>query len=261
MEQVVDSIIAFSYRTSSLVPKTLQNQEQVMTEDYWQRNVISPSFARRIKGIPFDKSQALYDASEKQLHQYFHQIVSPDFYTAHEVEGRCLIDHPAANAIAVRADFLLYPRRHLLDEGFADTWFAVEIKRGKEKLENACRQAFWYTVSEFEIKGRKITPGFAVAWVPSRPEHETKKEDRETQRYREGFDFAIKSSFGYLNVGTMQLNIKNYAAWQIWMLGKYAQLWPDNSCQVLKNRTKFLVKVGNGQQIVSHSGMEGLADN
>lgn len=89
------------------------------------------------------------EMSESGLHRHFYEAMTQDFYTAHEVAGDCFMAHPAREQQKIKADFLLYPRQHLLDIGFADTWFAVEIKTAKTPVVNGFRQAFAYTMSSF----------------------------------------------------------------------------------------------------------------
>jgi hypothetical protein len=226
--------------------------------------------------ILYDGSKTLYEMKESDLYEYFYKTVSPDFYTAHEVEGTCFVNHPSAPTVNVRADFLLYPRQHLIDLGFADTWFAVEIKRGQHQIEDAGRQAFWYTLSRFQVKEKSIVPGFACFWKPSSPQlpqqkwevpyqmsefdrgYAKGKREGHLKGQEEGFDRALQHIFGYLNVGKMTLNVRDYVKWRISIHGTYAERKDENVIRVLKgNRTKFLLRAGNGCQIVTHSGMTG----
>jgi len=208
----------------------------------------------------YDGDAELYEAKEKDLHYYFYESVKEDFHTAYEVTGESLVQHTCFQEQKVRADFLLYPRQHLLDIGFADTWFAVEIKRGKTHLSEAMRQAFWYTLCCFEVKGRQIIPGFSVGYVPgSSATGATSSGD--------WFQKGERSAFGYLNVGQMVLNVKDYCRWRIQFHtgNKYAQRYSkcekrgllEDTYHVSQDRKAFRVRAGNGTSTTTHSGATG----
>jgi hypothetical protein len=197
---------------------------------------------------------------ESELHNYFHQKLIEDFYMIHEVEGACNINHPAIDNPRVIADYLLYPRQHLLNIGFADTWFAVEIKTLKTRWGAALQQAFWYTVSSFRVRDRLIVPGFSLAWrpVPSRKGY---------GHIGEGGSVTQGEiiSFGHLNTGVIQLYEKEYYECEI-LFGceRYARKYNDRATNeiayhVHEGRKGFYLKPGNGQGISSHTGVNGVS--
>lgn len=195
----------------------------------------------------------LETAKESELHDYFYQKLIGDFYMIHEVKGTCNINHPAISDPRVIADFLLYPRQHLLDIGFADTWFAAEIKTTKSRWAEGLRQAFWYTVSTFKVKDRLIIPGFALAYRPN------------GDRYGEsGIAQGEAISFGHLNAGVVKIYEGQHYNWEI-LFGcdRYARSFND-SCRfaagyhVNEGRKNFWIKPGNGQRICSHTGIDGV---
>jgi hypothetical protein len=206
------------------------------------------------KKIPTPLERRLKNMPEKELHQYFYDNLIGDFYMIHEVEGRCNLNHPAIPDPIVIADFLMYPRQHLLDEGFADTWFAVEIKTAINHWAEALRQAFWYTVSTFRVKDRLIVPGFAAGWVPC--------------HYFEGgssIQSGERAAFAYMNVGTFEIEGK-YTEWELYMGtgSSYARKYSPHchfnpsGYKVNQQRKSFWIKAGSQGKYCSHTGIDGV---
>lgn len=249
----------------------------------------------------FDGDETLYNMPEKELHNYFYETVKDDFFTAHEVSGICKVDIPGFMNKEVIADFLLYPRQHLIDAGFADTWFGVEIKRGKQQAADGACQAFWYNLSKFEIKGKIITPGFSLYYKPSHfkdfktyhsylnppPWKSDKPDDIETIKecyfnggFKKGYEAAANLSsqttdnvwWLRFNVGQIKLNIRKYAIWQIifqpgesYAIRRAAdRKFPDHTDTLCVNNSKrkqFSIPVGNNCRENTHSGMFGQYSN
>lgn len=63
-------------------------------------------------------------------------------------------------------DFLMYPKKHLLDKGFHAGWFGVEVKApgndGAKKGLQVAWQAITYSQSEFD----DIRPNFVLIYPP-----------------------------------------------------------------------------------------------
>lgn len=194
--------------------------------------------------------------NEDQFHGFFYEWVKQDFYTAHEVAGTCFVNHPALNCASVRADFLLFPRQHLVDLGFAETWFAAELKLRSHGIEKAYRQAFWYPMSEFIVRDRKIVPAFAVACTPEPRKSEQIKYSKNVIENSEWFQKGIDSAMGHLNVARMKVAIPNYAKWTIsFGSDTYARHYLDvrgDSLTVDQKRKNFWVKVGSNPSCCSH---------
>jgi hypothetical protein len=217
-----------------------------------------------------EDSEELMSQDEKTLHNFFYEVIKNDFYTAHEVEGICLINHPSLDNPAVRADFLLYPRQHLLDAGFADTWFAVEVKTAQEKMEKCLNQAFWYTISQFNIKDQLIVPGFAVGYQPNwefnslgdlkwKEKSLIKKNEQERQEqwHRQYLTQrkAILRTFCYFNVGVIRLNTQNGYKWRLQFHDVYASDYKDRGIKIAQNRKAFRLNPGNSRKEATHSGL------
>jgi hypothetical protein len=178
---------------------------------------------------------------ESGCHKSFYESVKGDFYTAHEAKGSCLINHPLLESTSVIADFLLYPRPHLIEAGFFDAWFAVEIKRPSTPPVYAFRQAFWYTLATFQIKDRLVTPAFAAVWVPDSERLDDYRRDAEAR------------VFGHMNVAVMTLNVSGYVLWDLsFGLNRYAcrherndsRGW-DEKLVISQARKGFKLKVGS----------------
>lgn len=195
------------------------------------------------------------EASEARLHKHFKEVMIKDFFLAHEVEGVCNVNHPRLENPHVRADFLLYPREHLLEKGFANTWFAVEIKKAGTHWSVAMGQAFWYTLSTFLVKGKQINPPFAMAWVPQRSDY-----------MMSHWESGEVHGFGALNVGWMLLPWTGERTPFNWRLTfyrdkNYATHYKSGQINVSGNKYGFFLGPGNGQRILAHTGVcgEGVA--
>lgn len=62
-------------------------------------------------------------ASEKDLRELLIKEIGCSFQIREEIEGKFLID-----GTPVRIDFLMHPEKELIDRGFPDGWFGVEVK-------------------------------------------------------------------------------------------------------------------------------------
>ncbi|WP_176963499.1 hypothetical protein [Mariprofundus sp. NF] len=97
--------------------------------------------------------------SEDELKEWFVAHLSNDFYLHTEVKGK----HLAEN-VNVRIDYILYPKNHLISEGFESAPFGVEVKyiKQEEGFTRKASRAFWQTISygdcEFEINNMQIKP-------------------------------------------------------------------------------------------------------
>lgn len=218
------------------------------------------------------KNLWLWEQDEPFLHSHFYQMISPDFYTAYEVPGKCILNHPCLETTTIRTDFLCYPKPHLVESGFAETWFAVEIKADKgHYLEKGLRQAFWYTLTAFTVKDRTIVPSFSCLWAPE----EMRDRGQEVSNLAAGRadrleakNDGIKHMMTYLNVGTIQLgdSLESNTVWRIDFHGRYASrsnaLNFDGSkrgLSVSENIQSFKLRVGNKPGVVNHTGIMGVS--
>jgi len=82
------------------------------------------------------------------------------FRVKDEVDGYFLADKTP-----VRIDFLMYPKQHLIDMGFVEEWFGVEVKEqggDAKKGVQVAWQAITYSLSAFD--GRR--PAFILIFPP-----------------------------------------------------------------------------------------------
>ena len=102
---------------------------------------------------------------EAELKRKFESVIGDDFFFRREVKG-----HDLVAQAGVRVDYLIYPKKHLIDNGFPEGYFAVEVKffqapkdsdNGKSyelKRERTMAQCVSYAHSTFRVRGRDILP-------------------------------------------------------------------------------------------------------
>lgn len=87
---------------------------------------------------------------ETELKAYLVKRLQFDFEIVPEVPGSFLVD-----GTRVVIDYLFHPRPHLVERGFEDGWFGVEVKSpqgGQAKGLRVAWQAITYSMSEFNGK-------------------------------------------------------------------------------------------------------------
>lgn len=92
------------------------------------------------------KASAERFSSEGELKEWFKQTFHEDFHIFEECVGIHLIeDRP------VRIDFVLRPKQHVIDEGFIDEPFGVEVKylNPDKGFEKKAGQTVWQTISYY----------------------------------------------------------------------------------------------------------------
>lgn len=101
--------------------------------------------------------------SEKELKQWFKQHIEEDFDIYEEVSGV----HLAEN-VNVRIDFVLYPKLHLIKEGFVEEPFGIEVKYFKQEggFTHKTSRGIWQTISyndcQFTLNGRQFKTKFCL---------------------------------------------------------------------------------------------------
>lgn len=110
--------------------------------------------------MPYDRAQKRYQSSnEDQLKDILLKSLQADFDIDREVTGFHLLERRK-----VRIDFLLYPKQHLVENGFDPLWFGCEVKSPavkKEAIKNIktfAKQCIDYTESDFD----GIIPNFCL---------------------------------------------------------------------------------------------------
>jgi len=87
--------------------------------------------------------------NEEDIKVELEQFVKPNFDIRYNVPGRFLVD-----SRKVVIDYLLFPKKHLINKGFSPNWFGVEVKspdgKGEKKAIRVAWQAITYSQSEFD---------------------------------------------------------------------------------------------------------------
>jgi hypothetical protein len=102
-------------------------------------------------------------SDEKELKAWFVEHFTRDFHIYEEVPGIHL-----AEEVNVRIDFVLYPKPHLIEDGFIEEPFGIEVKYFKQesgfthKTSRGIWQAISYNDCLFNLKGRKFKIKFCL---------------------------------------------------------------------------------------------------
>ncbi|MBW1682873.1 MAG: hypothetical protein JRJ35_11260 [Deltaproteobacteria bacterium] len=150
--------------------------------------------------MPFDPDRKEYLTSdEDRLKDILEQSLEKDFILKREKVGYHLLEQRK-----VRIDFLLYPKQHLIENGFEPIWFGCEVKSPAVKKEpqknvmDLAKQCIDYT--ESKIDG--IIPSFALMF-PSMY-HFFHAKNLLTQEYQ-SFLYYFRSFIQRLKVGTLHI--------------------------------------------------------
>ncbi len=104
------------------------------------------------------------DKGEIELKKRFCQLIKDDFNINADINGEDLIYKKG-----VRIDFMLYPKRKLIMEGFDRVWFGVEVKHFDRpgsigKMSKFLWQCITYTQSTFQVDSVTIKPTFVLGF-------------------------------------------------------------------------------------------------
>lgn len=104
---------------------------------------------------------------EDRLKHKLVQYISDDFLIRKEVRGVHLIGRTG-----VSIDFLLYPKQHLIDDGFDSEWIGLEAKYIKDfkngdlgKKSKLVWQSITCAQPVFEVDGARVRPFFILMYV------------------------------------------------------------------------------------------------
>ncbi|MFP3341325.1 hypothetical protein R0J87_02310 [Halomonas sp. SIMBA_159] len=95
--------------------------------------------------------------SEPELKNWFNEKLATDFYVYPEVNGVHLSEN-----VNVRIDYVLFPKDHLIEEGFEPSYFGVEVKYFNQengfthKTSRGLWQAISYNDSRFHLDNKEI---------------------------------------------------------------------------------------------------------
>ncbi|TKK20885.1 hypothetical protein EcCFBP13530_10215 [Enterobacter cancerogenus] len=136
-------------------------------------------------------------SSEPELKAWMSNFFKNDFYIYPEVTG---IHN--TEKVKVRIDYVLFPRKHLVDSGFEAMPFGIEVKyfnQVKDFAHKASRgvwQAISYNDCEFSLQGRNFKLKFCLLFS-----NLSFSNERETlEIYSDHFDGKVMKWMGMLNV-------------------------------------------------------------
>ncbi|MFG0604825.1 hypothetical protein ACF8CX_03655, partial [Vibrio mimicus] len=126
---------------------------------------------RKSKSVEISKKHKLFN-NESELKQWFKEHLEADFRIRTEVEG-------VYGDSKVKIDFMLVPRKHLIEEGFVKEPIGVEVKYFDvtNKFTKKSSRAIWQTVSYkhsvFKAEtGEQYTPAYCVLFSNLSFKHE-----------------------------------------------------------------------------------------
>jgi len=189
--------------------------------------------------------------NEEALKLWLTTHLSADFELYPEVPGA----HVAAG-VRVQIDFLAYPKQHLIDEGFLDEYFGIEVKHlsTDDGFSQKAAKAFWqavsYTDSKFFVNGKTVRLKYAVLFssMSFQKERLLLRSFGHTVENDVAAWQALRQLANHANVGTLEIT-GDAAAWKGWLIsfagGRYFSRRSgddgpvfrlSNARMVLKNR-------------------------
>lgn len=125
--------------------------------------------------------------------------LSCDFILEPEVRGVNLVDQKQ-----VVIDFLVKPKSHIIDNGFIDKWFGIEVKyipnNGEEKK---IKQALWQSVTYAQSSYNGIRPPFVFLFTNDIGAYAIDAFHRQAI-------LSVKSFCQFANVGSLEVNENGY---------------------------------------------------
>ncbi|GAB4530289.1 MAG: hypothetical protein OHK0046_50790 [Anaerolineae bacterium] len=148
--------------------------------------------------------------TEPQLKLFLNEFLDPDFHFASEVVGKHIVEE-----VQVVADYILRPKSHLIEKGFDDVYFAIEVKSPKHsnphsQYRKALVQAASYADSRFGGKRPLFTLIFPQADYFKPLNAQNVRHDEEVSAY-----FRIGQ---YFSVGDFRIH-QPKDRWCIWFSG------------------------------------------
>lgn len=104
--------------------------------------------------------------NEPKLTKWLIEFLNEDFHIAPELKGQYILTKKN-----IKVDLMLYPKRHLIENGFAKEYFAIEVKyiEPNHDLFRKASEMFWQTMtykdSIFKIKNKEIIPKFTLIFT------------------------------------------------------------------------------------------------
>lgn len=155
-----------------------------------------------------EKEKLSLFSDEPEIKSWFKEYFREDFYIESEVPGLHISENQN-----VKIDYILYPRQHLIDNGFIDECFGVEVKYidpESSSLAKKANKAIWQTISyndcKFNLKnGKQIKPKFCMVFsnLSFDEVDNLYKEFVHTNNYRTWFYYLLLSN--HANVGELRV--------------------------------------------------------
>ncbi len=138
---------------------------------------------------------------ETQLVSWFIEFFKDDFHIVSEVKGVHLCTNKK-----VRIDLLAYPKKHIIEAGFDECYFGIEVKyfNGNKFLKSgssAFYQTISYVTSEFYTKNKIIKPSFCLLFSNFSFDNIFENASENSQKEYEAF----KHLSNHYNVGTIDI--------------------------------------------------------
>jgi len=175
-------IIALINGTNNSESKSLEEQKKfekankklalftAEIEDEFGNEKTIQALMNQIENLEKNRHQELCSStdrfnSENQVKSWFEENFASDFHIYPEVSGVHL-----SEKINVRIDYILYPKEHLINEGFKPLPFGVEAKYFKQEkgFSHKASRGLWQTISyndcRFHLKERKGRDDFEIEY-------------------------------------------------------------------------------------------------
>ena len=152
-----------TYSEERKLSNLLEQFEEEFGEEKVIKSLIAQTVERKKKLYSERKEKTDRFTSEKELQHWFTTHLQEDFHIYKEVPGV----HLAENT-NVRIDFILYPKEHLISEGFVEEPFGVEVKyfKQEEGFTHKTSRGIWQTISYndclFKIKDKEFKTKFCL---------------------------------------------------------------------------------------------------
>lgn len=128
------------------------------------KSMLSIATEEKVKNIK--ESEFCKLNNEPKLTKWLIEFLDKDFHIAQELKGQY-----ALTKTNVKVDLMLYPKKHLIENGFAKEYFAIEVKylEPNHDLFKKGSEMFWQTMtykdSIFKIKDKEVIPKFTLVFT------------------------------------------------------------------------------------------------
>lgn len=222
-EKNIDELPNFDYSLSNAVNKFddsilinfLENNEiyKQLKDEYGNNHDLLVRTAEGILSLAtIEKASSFINSkfsdldNEPKLTDWLVDFLKEDFYIKQKLRGKHILTEKI-----VEIDLMLYPKKHLIESGFEENYFGIEVKY-LDPMHDMFRKAsemFWQTMSYrnsvFQIKDKMVSPAFTLVFTNLAFEGQ-----REQLIHREYIDFksmwrAYRHLANHAGVGTMEI--------------------------------------------------------